>query len=96
MWEEEIQDSVTYVSTLRRDNAGPNKRLSDFGAEANFRTASEAKALTLTATSGAESTATARGLPEGDLVKCMRESAAGSGHRPPSLSESDSDPEPEP
>lgn len=53
--------------------------------------------LTLTATSGAESTATAReGLLEGDLVRCMRESAAGSGHRLPSLSESDSDPEPDP
>lgn len=56
-----------------------------------------AKTLTLTATSGAESTATVReGFAEGDLVKCMRESAAGSGHRLPSLSESDSDPEPEP
>lgn len=62
-----------------------------------FPPRTSAKALTLTATSGAESTATAReGLSEDDLVKCMRESAAGKEHRPPSLSESDSDPEPEP
>lgn len=80
-----------------RGNTGPNKPPPGSGVEAHSRTASGAKALTLTATSGAASTATAReGLAEGDLVKCMRESAAGSGHRPPSLSESDSDPEPEP
>lgn len=50
-----------------------------FWSRSQFPHRKKAKALTLTATSGAESTATAReGLAEADLVKCMRESAAGS------------------
>lgn len=102
MWEgEELKALATHVSARGRRYGGAYQAAARFWSRSQFphriRGKKKKKALTLTATSGAASTATAReGLAEGDLVKCMSESAAGSGHRPPSLSESDSDPEPEP